>query len=289
VDVRNLAGKTALVTGAASGIGRETALACARRGADLAICDLDEPGLKETEQRIRDLGRSAIAARVDVASAEAMAAFADQVHAAVPAVDLLVNNAGVAIGASFLDTPLEEWEWILGINVRGVVHGCRAFVPRMVARGTGGHVVNVASAAGFYASESLSAYSTSKFAVVGLSESLREELARHRIGVTVICPGIIDTPITRNARLYGPLGEGAEPRNRMIDAYRRRRYGPERVARGILAAVQRDRVVAPITPEAWALYYLKRFAPWLLRRLSLFMGERARRELEAADGKPDAS
>jgi NAD(P)-dependent dehydrogenase (short-subunit alcohol dehydrogenase family) len=281
MDVRNLSGKTALVTGAASGIGRETALACAARGADLAICDIDDSGLKETEQHIRDLGRSVIAARVDVASAEAMTGFAAQVHAAVPAVDLLVNNAGVAIGASFLDTPLEEWEWILGINVRGVVHGCHAFVPRMVERGIGGHVVNVASAAGFYASESLSAYSTTKFAVVGFSESLHEELARHRIGVTVICPGLINTPITRNARLHGNLGAGSQPREQMISAYQRRNYGPERVARGILSAVQRDRVVAPVTPEAWGIYYLKRFAPWLLRRISQFMGERSRRELDS--------
>jgi NAD(P)-dependent dehydrogenase (short-subunit alcohol dehydrogenase family) len=281
VDVRDLTGKTALVTGAASGIGRETALACARRGADLAICDLDEAGLKETEQSLRDLGRSVIATRVDVASPEEMTGFAEQVHAAVPAVDLLVNNAGVAIGASFLDTPLEDWEWILGINVRGVVHGCHVFVPKMVERGGGGHVVNVASAAGFYASEALSAYSTTKFAVVGFSESLREELTRHRIGVTVICPGLINTPITRNARLHGTLARGSQPREQMISAYQRRNYGPERVARGILSAVQRDRVVAPITPEAWALYTLKRFAPWLLRRLSLFMAERSRRELES--------
>jgi short-subunit dehydrogenase len=151
----------------------------------------------------------------------------------------------------------------------------------MVERGIGGHVVNVASAAGFYASESLSAYSTTKFAVVGFSESLHEELARHRIGVTVICPGLINTPITRNARLHGTLAQGSQPREQMISAYQRRNYGPERVARGILSAVQRDRVVAPVTPEAWGIYYLKRFAPWLLRRISQFMGERSRRELDS--------
>ncbi|HEX5065320.1 MAG TPA: SDR family NAD(P)-dependent oxidoreductase, partial [Myxococcota bacterium] len=204
MDIRDLTGRTALVTGAASGIGRESALAFARRGASLEICDLDAAGLEATAAAVRALGRGAVATHVvDVADAAQMEAFAKAVHARVPAVDILMNNAGVAMGGSFFDTSLADWRWILGINVMGVVHGCHYFVPAMLARGKGGHVVNVSSGAGYASNASLSAYSTTKFGVVGLSESLRQELAPHGIGVTCICPGIIDTPITRTAKLVG--------------------------------------------------------------------------------------
>jgi len=271
MDVSSLTDKTVLVTGAASGIGRETALAFARRGADLVTCDVDETGCGRTAEDVRALGRKASARGVDVADAEQMRAFAEAVHAEVEAVDILVNNAGVGLGGGFLDTTLEDWRWIIDINLRGVVHGCHFFVPRMVARGRGGHVVNVASAAAFVASEALSAYSTTKFAVLGLSEALRDELAPHGIGVTAVCPGIINTGITAAARLRG---KAAAPgaREHMIDFYRRRGFGPERVAEKIVKAVARNAAVAPAAPEAWVLYLLKRlspgFAAWLNRRLA---------------------
>jgi NAD(P)-dependent dehydrogenase (short-subunit alcohol dehydrogenase family) len=275
VDVRNLTGKTALVTGAASGIGRETALACIRRGADLALCDLDAVGLAETERLARAIApaRRVLAERVDVASPEAMRTFADAVHRAVPAVDLLVNNAGVGLGGGLLDLSLEDWRWIVDINLMGVVHGCHFFVPRMVERGVGGHVVNVASAAGYLPSEMLAAYTATKYAVLGLSESLHIELHRRGIGVSAICPGIINTPITRNAKLRGVAG-AAGAREAMVAGYQRRDYGPERVAQNILRAVQRDRVIAPITIESWLGYYMKRLAPWAIHALSRWQARR---------------
>ncbi len=278
MDVHNLSGKTALVTGAGSGIGKETALAFARRGANLVLCDINTEGLAETERQIQALGREVLARRVDVADREAMAAFAAAVHARVAAVDILMNNAGVGLGAGFLNTELGDWDWIIGINLWGVIHGCHFFIPPMVARGRGGHVVNVSSAAGYVATEPLSAYSTTKFAVFGLSESLRDELARHGIGVTTVCPGLINTPITRTSRLRGPEATDAA-RQRMIDVYQRRNYGPERVAAGILHAIARNRAVAPISPEAWGMYYLKRFAPGLLARFNRFMSQRMRAEM----------
>jgi short-subunit dehydrogenase len=146
----------------------------------------------------------------------------------------------------------------------------------MVQRGKGGHVINVSSAAGYSASSVLAAYNATKFSVLGLSEALWEELRPHAIGVTAVCPGLIDTPITRNARLVGEMDK-PEKREEMVQGYRRRGYTPERVARNILKAVERNRLVAPISPEAWALYYLKRFAPWLLRRIGLMMSRRAAR------------
>jgi len=276
MDVTSLHGRTALVTGAASGIGRATALAFARRGADLVICDIDEAGLAASAEAIRSLGREVQAERVDVSSADQMAAFASSVHARLEAVDLLMNNAGVAIGGAFLDTSLADWDWILGINLCGVIHGCHYFIPRMVQRGRGGHVINVSSAAGYSASSALAAYNATKFGVLGLSEALWEELRPHGIGVTAVCPGLIDTPITRSARLVGAMDKHAI-REEMVRGYQRRGYGPERVATNILKAVQRDRLVAPISPEAWALYYAKRFAPWALRWIGLRLSARNRR------------
>ena len=274
MDIRSLRGKTVLVTGAASGIGLETALAFARRNADLVICDVDEAGLGAAVPQIEGLGGNVFARRVDVSSADEMGAFAHEVHQRVEAVDVLMNNAGVAIGGPFLATSLEDWNWIVGINTFGVVHGCHFFIPKMVERGAGGHVINVSSAAGYSASSALSAYNATKFSVLGLSEALWEELRPHAIGVTAVCPGLIDTPITRNARLVGEMDK-PEKREQMVSGYQRRGSLPDRVARNILAAVQKNRLVAPISPEAWALYYLKRFAPWLLRRVSLAMAKRA--------------
>ena len=276
MDVSTLRGRTALVTGAASGIGKATALACARRGARLMICDLDAQGLEATAGEIRALGCEVTARPVDVADRAAMQAFADAVHAEVESVDLLINNAGVAIGGGFLHTSLSDWDWIVSINLLGVVHGCHYFIPKMVARGRGGHVANVASAAGYVASADLAAYATTKFAVVGLSEALRDELAPHGIGVTAICPGLINTPITRNARLRGPDAT-PEAREQLVAMYQRRNYTPERVADGILRAVQRNRAVAPISPEAWVMYVLKRLAPGALARASRMLADRARR------------
>lgn len=272
--------KIVLVTGAASGIGRATALAFARAGADLALCDVNEDGLRETAARVRDLGREVLAERVDVASQEQMEAFAARVHGRYEAVDILMNNAGVALGARFRDTTLADWRWILDINLWGVILGCHLFVPAMVMRGRGGHVVNVSSAAGYMAAEALCAYSTTKFAVLGLSEALRDELARHGIGVTTVCPGIIDTPIVQSSRMRGP-DMTPETRARIAAVYRRRGYGPDRVAANILKAVQRNRAVAPISPEAWFFYYLKRLAPGVLARLNRAVSARIERRPRA--------
>lgn len=266
-----LDGRTVLVTGAGSGIGRETALLCARRGADLVVCDLDESGLADTEAAARSLGRDVLARRVDVADREQMTAFAAAVEAQVGAVDLLVNNAGVGLEGGALDTTLEDWDWIVGINLMGVVHGCHLFVPPMVRRGAGGHVVNLSSMAGYFPSPSLVAYCATKYGVLGFSEALRQELEPHGIGVTAICPGVIATPITRNTRARGPMTDPAV-RERVVRMYERRGYGPDRVARNILRAVERNRAVAPVAAEAWAGYAVKRAAPrlagWLARRLS---------------------
>jgi NAD(P)-dependent dehydrogenase (short-subunit alcohol dehydrogenase family) len=271
MNTSNLQGRTVLVTGAGSGIGRETALLAARRGAELAICDVDDAGLAEVEARVRALGRNVLARHVDVADRDQMRNFAEVVHAETGPVDLLVNNAGVGLAAGFLDTELEDWDWIVPINLMGVVHGCHFFVPRMVERGTGGHVANLSSMAGFHATPAFVAYTATKFAVLGLSEALREELRPHGIGVTAICPGIINTPITKSARARGAAAD-PKVRERLVALYGRRNYGPDRVARNIFKAVERNRAVAPVAPEAWIAYAITRISPrlagWTARRMA---------------------
>ncbi len=262
MDLRQLRGGWTLVTGGASGIGRACAEAAAAHRSNVVICDLDREGLATVEEGLRKRGVEVLARRVDVADRAAMADLATEVHRRIEALDLLVNNAGVALGATFLESTLDDWDWILDINLRGVVHGCHFFVPAMVRRGRGGHVVNVASMAGFTAGPRLSAYCATKFGVVGLSEALRAELAPQRVGVTALCPGVINTPIVDNARLRGVAAD-EELQRATREMFRKRNYPPERVAERMLRAVARNRGLAPVTPEAWLFYALKRLSPRL--------------------------
>lgn len=255
--------RVVVVTGAASGIGRATALAFARSAASLWVCDLDVAGLQTLASEVRDAGASAVRTQcVDVGSREQMAALCDAVCAvAVP--DVLVNNAGVGLAGGLLATSLDDWAWVLHANLWGVIHGCHFFAPKMAERGRG-QIVNLASAAGFYNSEAMTAYGTSKFAVVGLSEGLRAELAPSGVGVTAVCPGFINTPIVDSMRLRGEsYPESERPNVRRF--YERRNYSPERVAEAVLRAARENPALLPVTPEAWALYLLKRAAPDLTR------------------------
>ncbi|MEO7730773.1 MAG: SDR family NAD(P)-dependent oxidoreductase [Kofleriaceae bacterium] len=254
-----LAGKTVVVTGAGSGIGRATALAFAQQGAQVCACDVDQPRL---DTLAAELGPRALLVRqVDVSDRAQMTAFADAVHAKVPAADVIVNNAGVAVGGSFLDTTLEDWDWLLGINLRGVVHGCKLFVPRMVDR-RAGQVINIASIFGIYPAPGVTAYVASKFAVLGFSQSLRTELAAHKVGVTAICPGMINTAIVADARIAGALtGRKA----RATETFKKG-LSPARVADAILAAVRDNPAVRTVGRDAWALHQLIKLAPGAVQR-----------------------
>jgi NAD(P)-dependent dehydrogenase (short-subunit alcohol dehydrogenase family) len=249
--------KLALITGAGSGIGRATALKFAELGAKLIICDLNRATLEETKLLLGDKSEIATLEIVDVSNWQAMQQLADRVHDKHDALDILVNNAGVASAGRFLDTPIEDWQWLIGINLMGVVYGCKAFGQKMADRGSG-HIVNISSAAGFYAAPEMSAYSATKHAVMGLSESLRIELAEHHIGVSAICPGVINTNIVKTMRAHGEMSDAQD---KVVELYRRRNYGPEHVADAIISAIVHNRAVVPVSPEAWALYVGKRLMP----------------------------
>jgi NAD(P)-dependent dehydrogenase (short-subunit alcohol dehydrogenase family) len=238
------------------------------------LCDKDESGLREVE---REIGQSVdhIEWRVvDVASRDEMRAFADDVHARFDAIDVLVNNAGVGQSGGLLDMSLEDWEWVLGVNLWGVIHGCHFFVPKMVKRAAGGHVVNVSSVFGFFAPPGSMGYCTSKFGVFGLSESLRGELEPHGIGVSTICPGMINTNIVKPGRY---AGETISHREKVVQQFEQRGHAPSVVADAILSAVKKNRAVVPAAPEAWATWYAKRLFPTQFDNIARLISRRATR------------
>lgn len=264
------AGQLVLVTGAASGIGRATVFAFAEAGARVVAVDRDSEGAARTAELARLIGApDAWAETVDVSDAQAMEKLAVRTADTYGVPDVVVNNAGIGLAGAFLDTTPEDWKQVLDVNLWGVIHGCRLFARQMVERGQGGHIVNTASAAAFQPSRSLPAYSTSKAAVLMLSECLRAELAPHGIGVTAICPGLVNTPITGSARHAGVSDEEQERRReRTARLYGLRNYPPEKVARAIVRAVERDSAVVPVTPEARGIRLLSRLSPGALRVLA---------------------
>ena len=261
--------KLVVVTGAGSGIGRATALGFAANGARIVAADLDPAAAASVSELITARGGAAHARQADVSAAADMERFANWVRTEVGVPDVVVNNAGIAIVGPLLAHTEEDWQRIIGVNLLGVVRGCRLFGTQMAARGTGGHLVNIASAASYAPSASLPAYATTKAAVRMLSECLRAELAASGIGVTAICPGFTSTPIARAARYVGlPAGEEEQVRENTVRALRRRRFPPEKVALAVMRAVLHDRPVVPVNIEARVTYALSRLAPGALRALA---------------------
>ncbi|WP_406425069.1 SDR family oxidoreductase [Streptomyces sp. NBC_00873] len=263
-------GQLVLVTGAAGGIGRATAFAFAEAGARVVAVDRDAEGAARTAEMARLIGSPAAwGEAVDVSDEQAMEKLAEKVAAEYGIVDVLVNNAGIGLSGSFLETTSEDWKNVLDVNLWGVIHGCRIFGRQMAERGQGGHIVNTASAAAYQPSRALPAYSTSKAAVLMLSECLRAELAERSIGVSAICPGIVNTNITATTHFAGAdAAEEKRLRKRTSRLYGLRNYPPEKVADAILEAVAHNRAVVPVTPEARAARFLSRLSPGALRGIA---------------------
>ncbi|MEU9874683.1 SDR family oxidoreductase [Streptomyces phaeochromogenes] len=263
-------GQLVLVTGAGSGIGRATAFAFAEAGARVVAVDRDAESAARTAELSRLIGApQAWAETVDVSDEQAMEKLAEKVAAEYGVVDVLVNNAGIGLSGSFLDTTAEDWRNVLDVNLWGVIHGCRLFGKQMAERGQGGHIVNTASAAAYLPSRTLPAYSTSKAAVLMLSECLRAELAGQGIGVTAICPGFINTNITSTARFTGvDTVEEKRRQKKSARLYGLRNYPPEKVAEAVLRAVVRNQAVVPVTAEARGGRLMSRFTPRALRAIA---------------------
>ncbi|HEY0227792.1 MAG TPA: SDR family oxidoreductase [Mycobacterium sp.] len=257
------------VTGAGSGIGRETAFAFARAGAELVVSDIDEAAVKETAAEITARGGTAHAYVLDVSDGAAVEAFAERISAEHGLPDVVVNNAGIGQAGNFLDTPAEQFDRVLDVNLGGVVNGCRSFGRRLVERGTGGHIVNVSSMAAYAPLQSLNAYCTSKAATYMFSDCLRAELDSAGVGLTTICPGLIDTNFINTTRFDAPAGKQDDHvdgrRGQLGKMFALRHYGPDKVANAILSSVTKGKPIRPVAPEAYALYGVSRVLPQALR------------------------
>jgi NAD(P)-dependent dehydrogenase (short-subunit alcohol dehydrogenase family) len=247
--MNELSGKVAAVTGAASGLGRAMALAFASEGMDLALADVDEPGLKNTGDLVSSHGVKTYAMRVDVSKQDQVDEFAARAVAKLKAVHLVCNNAGVAVSGAAWENSSAEWQWILGVNLWGAVHGVRAFAPRLIAQDEG-HIVNTASVAGLISPPGMGAYCVTKHAVVALSESLHHDLRERgsRVGVSVLCPAYVPTGIADSERNLPPGISGSEKSTERLakEAALRKavaagKLSADDVARAVVAAVKENR------------------------------------------------
>src|SRR3954447_18178345 len=260
-----LAGKRCVITGAASGIGRATALAAAERGAQLVLTDVRAPGLEETVAMARARGGVVLdSAAVDVTDHEAVAAFARDMHAAHGSMDVVMNVAGGSKWGSVSGLSHEDWRRMVDVNLMGPIHVIGAFVPAMVEAGRGGHLVNVSSAAGLIALPWHAAYSAGKFGLRGVSEVLRFDLRRHGIGVSLVCPGGVDTPMVHEMEIAGV--DRSHPVMRKMDArFRSRAATPDQVAARIVRAVERGQSLVYPPSATRAAHFLEPRVPPLYR------------------------
>jgi NAD(P)-dependent dehydrogenase (short-subunit alcohol dehydrogenase family) len=250
--VKDFNGRVAAITGAGSGIGRALADALARRGAHLALSDIDDAGLAETVARCEGRGVKITSHHLDVADRDAVYEWAGRVVTDHGRVNLVINNAGVALGATVESMSYEDFEWLMSINFWGVVYGTKAFLPHLKESGEG-HIVNLSSVFGLISVPSQSAYNAAKFAVRGFSDTLRMELEIEGapVSVTTVHPGGIKTNIARNARMdHSVSAIAGDPDEALANFERAFITSPEKAARQILAAVRRDRRRALIGPDA---------------------------------------
>jgi NAD(P)-dependent dehydrogenase (short-subunit alcohol dehydrogenase family) len=259
--VRALRGKRVFLTGAASGIGRATAHAAAREGAVLFLTDVDKPRLGAVVDEIRATGGEvAYAAPADVADHDAVRAMAGEITAQHGAMDVVMNIAGIASWGTITAMPHRTWQRVVDVNLMGPITVLEYLVPPMIESGRGGHVVNVSSAAGIIGMPWHAAYSASKFGLRGVSEVLRFDLARHRIGVSLVCPGGVDTGLTETVSIAGV--ENTSPQFRRLQArFRKRAVSPEQAAAAILRGVRRNRYWVYTSPDIRLAHLAQRYFP----------------------------
>ncbi|WP_127478996.1 SDR family NAD(P)-dependent oxidoreductase [Nocardioides pantholopis] len=255
--MKTLDAKVVVITGAGSGIGRALAAACAGRGSLLAISDVDEAGLAETVELVKAAGaREVRSDRLDVADRAAFAAYAEAVVGQFGRVNVMVNNAGVALAGDFVDLDYDDIDWIIGINLTGMLHGSKEFLPHLIASGDG-HLVNLSSLFGLVPMPGQSIYNATKFGVRGMTEAIRMEMlsAGHRVGVTAVHPGGIRTAIARNARVSSR--EDKDKTASFFDA-KLAKTTPEQAAEVIVKGILTDKARVLIGADAHALHQLGR-------------------------------
>ncbi len=276
--MKDFDGKVVAITGAGSGIGRALAVEFARRRAELALSDVDEVGLAETVGRCEGMGVKVTSERVDVADRAAVEAWAGRVVEAHGKVNVIVNNAGVAVAATIESVSYDDFEWLMNINFWGVVHGTKAFLPHLRASGEG-HVVNLSSVFGLVSVPTQAVYNSAKFAVRGFTDALRMELEIDGapVSCTTVHPGGIKTNIARNARVDDEIAEAAGGLDDARSGFDKAAMtSPEKAARQIIAAVEKDRRRALIGPDAPVIDLVSRLPIGLYERLLVRGAKRAR-------------
>ena len=257
--MENFRGRVAVVKGAASGIGLALAERFAAEGMNVVMADIEAGALATASERLRRQGAAVLPIRVDVSQPADVERLAEETYAAFDAAHVVCNNAGVAVIGAIHEHTLADWQWVINVNLWGVIHGVRVFLPRMLAGGDEGHVVNTASMAGLVGMRWLGIYSASKFAVVGLTEALHRELGDHGIGVSVLCPMIVQTNINQNSIRNRPAplrNPGEEPLVPDAAAMAGSVIAPEEVARRVVRGIDRNDLYIFTHPEQRE--YLKR-------------------------------
>ena len=264
----SLEGKHATVTGAGSGIGAALCRALASAGADVLCTDIDGDAAERTARSLPGAARSA---RLDVTDAAAVQATVDDVVARAGRLDLMFNNAGIAWGGDTELLTLEQWNAIIEVNIRGVVHGVAAAYPQMVRQGHG-HIINTASMAGLTAAGQITSYVMTKHAVVGLSLALRSEAAGRGVRVLAICPAAVETPILDKGAVGAFVGRDYYLKGQGITTP----YDADRLARDTMRAIERNRALLVVPRRAHAAWLLARLAPGLMQRMSIRFVEKQR-------------
>jgi NAD(P)-dependent dehydrogenase (short-subunit alcohol dehydrogenase family) len=262
VGVENLAGKRCLITGAASGIGRATAYAVGARGAQLFLTDRDAEGLESVAAEIQAAGGTVTHfAAADVADHEAVVALAAEVHALAPSMDVVMNVAGISTWGKIEQLEHEHWRRTIDIDLMGPISVLECFVPPMIEARRGGHIVNVASVAGLFGLPWHAPYSAAKFGLRGVSEVLRFDLRKNRIGVSLVCPGAVKTPLVGTVDIVGVDRDNPKMR-KLIALFERRAVTPESVAEKIIEAIEKNRYMVFTSPDGRFLHWLQRkFSP----------------------------
>ncbi|MCC6647492.1 MAG: SDR family NAD(P)-dependent oxidoreductase [Polyangiaceae bacterium] len=265
------AGTTAVVTGAGGGLGRSIALDLARRGARVLVSDVDGAAAERVVGELRDRGAQADAMTCDVARLEEVEALARRADELFGATDLLVNNAGVAAAGAMGDLPIEDWRWVIDVDLWGPIHGCHAWVPRMKRRGRG-HVLNVASIAGVASAPLMGPYNVAKAGVISLSETLAAELEKDGVGVTVLCPFFFQTNVMKSSRRTGEADRMSAVAEKLM---RDSKLTADDVARLALDACEAGRLYCLAHREAKAIWAMKRLAGERFRRVVTLLERRA--------------